>query len=114
MTTQNSQTLIKAAMENTVFMAYVAKEADDRTTADMHAFFPSESGESTATLLKQLRPNTSARMWRLFVAYVLEIHPQSYLCNQLLEQQLNTKWDRLGLTALVEHKNKEIHQPLCA
>ena len=110
----NSVTLLKSAMTNTVFMDYVEQEGGDRTAADVEAFFTGYTGESVEVLFERLRPATIARMWRFFVAYTLDTNPYSYLCNQLLEKHLSHKWDRLGLIALVEKKNNEIKQQLCA
>ncbi len=110
----NSDTLIKSAMRNVPFMDFVEQEGGDRTASDVEAFFTEYTGENIDVLFERLRPATIARMWRFFVAYTLDTNPYSYLCNQLLEKHLNGKWDRLGLIALVEQKNQEIKQQLCA
>lgn len=111
----NSQiSLIKAAMDNVPFMDFVEQEGGDRTASDVEAFFTEYTGKNVDVLFERLRPATIARMWRFFVSYTLELTPYSPLCTHLLEQHLNGKWDRLGLIALVEQKNQEIKQQLCA
>lgn len=110
----NSITLIKTEMQNTCFMDFVEQEGGNRTAADVEAFFTEYTGENVDVLFDRLRPATTVRMWRFFVAYTLELNPYSSLCTDLLENHLNGKWDRLGLIALVEQKNHETNQQLCA
>ena len=106
--------LIKSAMNNVPFMDFVEDAGGERTAADVEAFFTEYTGTDVDVLLERLRPATSIRMWRFFVAYTLELNPYSPLCTHFLEQHLNDKWDRLGLIALVEKKNQETMQQLCA
>ncbi|WP_394178430.1 hypothetical protein [Marinomonas posidonica] len=99
-----SHGLITTAMQNQDFMEFAELEGGERIKQDIEAFFTDYSELSINEQLDNLKNPTLVRMWRFFVAYMLDLEPYSLATSHLIQTDLCAKWITTPLSNLVTSK----------
>lgn len=99
-----TESLIKTAMQNLDFMEFVECEGGERIAKDIETFFTDYSDLSIDDQLANIKTPTLVRMWRFFVAYMLDIEPYALATTHLIETDLCAKWTGSELQNIVSKK----------
>jgi hypothetical protein len=99
-----TESLIKSAMQNLDFMEFVESEGGERIAKDIETFFTDYSDLSIDDQFANLKNPTLVRMWRFFVAYMLDLEPYTLATTLLIETDLCAKWTTQALKQLITNK----------
>lgn len=99
-----TESLIMSAMQNLDFMEFVECEGGERIAKDIEAFFTDYSDLSINEQLANIKNPTLVRMWRFFVAYMLDLEPYALATSMLIETDLCAKWTGSELQNIVSKK----------
>jgi hypothetical protein len=99
-----TESLIISAMQNLDFMEFVECEGGERIAKDIETFFTDYSDLSIDDQLANLKNPTLVRMWRFFVAYMLDLEPYTLATSHLIETDLCAKWVPIELRNIVAKK----------
>lgn len=99
-----TESLITGAMQNLDFMEFVECEGGERIAKDIEAFFTDYSDLSIDDQLANIKNPTLVRMWRFFVAYMLDLEPYALATSMLIETDLCAKWTETKLKSIVSKK----------